>query len=286
MRNAIRSELRKALTNRMLYIALAIGLVFCTWDVLENMGNMEEFNKRIAESKDWPGINRDTRGHIGYSLFYLWLGLGTRGGSIFYTIWPMLAAMAYGWSYLEDRRGGVYNQIAARTNTKIYYISKYIAVFVSGGLAVSVPLLLDLLANALVGPYEHIPQIFDMVNNSGFASELFYTSHWAYGLVWCGMTFLFGGVAACLCFVVGTKLRYGVMTVLVPYAVYVVWDSVFYNLRASILSDVELALSPLRIISPTPGLPNPEWLVFSVLGGLTVLSFGIGYWQVVKNELA
>lgn len=285
MKNTIRLELRKALTNKMLYIAIAIGLSFCVLDIMENIEKIRVFDETLERLS-----GRDMRlstGHEGYSLFYLWMGLmpQTRGASLFYTVWPVLAAMAYGWSYIGERRSGVYGQIASRTSAKDYYIAKYIAVFISGGLAVGVPVLLGLLGNAMFCPYAVIPASMGVVENRHFLSELFCTNTWAYGLIWCFMTFLWGGAAACLCFVVGTKLRYGVMVMLTPYVIYVGLDALINALRSTVLSDVDLALSPLRLINSMPGWANPEWLVSSILGGLILISFGVGYWQVVKHEL-
>lgn len=286
MKNTIRSELYKALTNKMLYIAMAIGLAFWTMDVLENGKMMAYFDENL----EWA-VNSGLRvgtGHEGYSLFFLWSGLApqTKGANLFYTVWPVLAAMAYGWSYSDERRSGVYNQIAARTSAKTYYISKYIAVFVSGGMAVAVPVLLGLLGNAMFVPHAIVLQGLGAVRNNNFLSELYYTIPWAYGLIWCGVTFLCGGAAACLCFTVGTKLRYGVMVMLTPYAIYVALDALTNSLRTSVLHDVVLVLSPLRLAWSTPGWANPEWWVFMMLGMLTAFSFGVGYWQVVKHELA
>lgn len=285
-RNVIRAELSKALRSRMLYLAIAVGLVFCAMDVWENYEKIEEFH----ETLQWI-LGLDSRigtGHTGYSLFHLWMGIypNTKGASLFYTVWPLLAAMAYGWSYIGDRRSGVYNQIVSRTNARSYYLAKYIAVFVSGGLAVGVPVLVDLLANALICPYDQIPATYAAVCNNNIFSELFHICPWAYGLLWCGMTFLCGGVAACLCFVVGTKLRHGVMVMLTPYAIYVALDSLFTLLKPTVLREVDYVLSPLKLANSVPGYTNPEWLQFSILGLLTLISFGVGYWQVVKHELA
>lgn len=286
MRRSLRTELRKGLSSKMLYIAILIGLIFCTLDVIENYEKMRFFDENIAEMQTWEG--RWKTGHTGYSLFYLWMGLraNTRGASFFSTIWPVLAGMAYGWSYINERSSGVYNQIASRVGAKTYYVSKYIAVFVSGGLAVGVPMLLNLLSNALVCPYEKISAAFGKVDNGCFLSELFHTNPWAYGLIWCGMTFLCGGVAACLCFVVGTKLRHSVMVMLTPYAFYAVLNSLLVNLESTVLKDNHYCLSPLYLIQSAPGHYNPGWLIFSILGLLTLISFGVGYWQVVKHELA
>ena len=283
MKTAIRTELYKVVHNRMLYIAIAVGLAVCAGDVIENILNMQFFNGEI----EWMLTThyRVRSGHTGYSLFYLWMGIHSPStcGSIFHLIWPVIAAMAYGWSYNNERRSGVYNQITVRTSPKAYYIAKYIGVFVSGGLAVSIPLLIDLLVNALIIPYD-IPFI-GTVPNGYFLSEFFYTSPWAYGLIWCGIVFLLGGAAACFCFVAGTKLRHGVMIVLIPYALYVAIDAILYGFFTNLMLDVNLMLSPLWLTRAVTNLPNPEWFLFTFLAVQVGISFSIGYWQVVKHEL-
>lgn len=283
MKNTIRTELYKALHNRMLYIAIAAGLVLCGMDVVENISKIRQFDELLQ----WITTTdlRAGHGHDGYSLFFLWMGTSnlTFGGSIYSIVWPVLAAVAYGWSYNSDRRSGVYDQIVVRSNAKTYYIAKYIAVFVSGGLAVAVPLLANLLANALVCPYDIPPLMSNL--NAYFLGELYFTCPWAYGLIWCGMVFLMGGAAACICFVSGTKLRHGVMLVLVPYALYIAFDALIATFFPTLIKNINLMLSPLQMFRSQPGFPNPEWFVFTVLAVLIGTSFSIGYWQVVKHEL-
>lgn len=283
MKTAIRSELYKAVHNRMLYIAIAAGLAICVGDVIENILNMQYFNEQM----EWMLTTqyRTRTAHTGYSLFYLWMGISspTSSGSLFHLIWPVLAAMAYGWSYNEERRSGLYNQIAARTSPRVYYIAKYIGVFVSGGLAISTPLLVDLLINALVVPYD-IPFV-GTIPNGYFMSGLFYSSPWSYGLIWCGMVFLMGGAAACFCFVVGTKLRHSVMIVLVPYALYVCIDATLNGFLPTLMQKLNPMISPLWLTMARTNFPNPAWFLLLFLATQTAISFSIGYWQVVKHEL-
>jgi len=285
MRQSIRSELHKALHNKMLLIAIMIGSMCCVLDMAENARKIQEFDEAVQRMADL-GLRFNT-GHEGYSLFYLWMGIGrfTRGANLFCTIWPVLAAMAYGWSYSSERRTGVTAQIMARCGKRSYFVSKYIAVFVSGGLAVAVPLLLGLLGNALVCPYAEISPVFGVISDRDFLSELFYYNHWLYGICWCGMVFLQGGVAACLCFVAGHMLRYMVMVILVPFALYLAWDAVVSTFGSTLFKDVNLPLSVYRLTTVMPGFSIPTWYLFAVLGFLTAISFAAGYWWVVKRDV-
>jgi len=83
--------------------------------------------------------------------------------------------MPFGWSYHQERQNGVYNQIISRSSKQTYFISKYIAVFVSGGLAVSLPLLFDLFATAMVCPYVVPTPIIpiNIISDGYFLSELY-----------------------------------------------------------------------------------------------------------------
>lgn len=283
MKTAIRSELYKAVHTRMLYIAIAAGLVICAGDIVENIIKIRFFNEQMEWMLDADFPIRT--GHTGYSLFSLWMSISsaTTSGSLFHIVWPALAAMAYGWSYNEERRSGLYNQIVVRTSPIAYYNAKYIGVFVSGGLAVSVPLLINLLINALILPYD-IP-FPGTIPNGYFLSQFFYTCPWAYGLIWCCMVFLMGGAAACFCFISGTKLRHSVMVILVPYAMYICIDAILYGFLPNLMTEINLMISPLWQLRACPPLRNPAWLLFAFLAVETAISYWVGYWQVVKHEL-
>ena len=73
MKSTIRSEIYKALTNKMLYIAIVIGLVFWAMDVMETREKLKVFDESLQWAVD-SGLRVGT-GHEGYSLFFLWSGI-------------------------------------------------------------------------------------------------------------------------------------------------------------------------------------------------------------------
>ena len=271
--NSLKTELEKALNNRGFFAALAIGLLLSAVNIGENLALIAEMGEH--------------RGRMSASLFCYWLGItpGTAKG-VFYTIWPLLAALPYGWSYIQERTSGVHDQIVCRVGRKKYFFAKYLAVFVSGGLVLMAPLLFDLLANALVCTYwvPNVTYYLTLVFDGHFLSTLYYTQPWLYALLWCGMTFLWGGAAACLCLTVGTwpKLR-SVVTIL-PFIVLMAVDGVIAVLPA--YAKGKLELSPMLLVRCAPPHMNPGWLEFLALSVLTIFSLALGYWQVVKHELA
>lgn len=283
MKNSIKTELWKSIHNNMFTLSLAIGLVICLMDVIQNHEAVLRLTKEINLFSQTYKISLDCEG---FSLFIRWIAVNgyTFGNQLFYFIWPILAAMPFGWSYYYDKKEGVYNQIIIRSNVNHYFLSKYIATFVSGGLTVSIPVLINLLLNALICPY-YIPQVTSSINsifNGWFLSSLYYTTPWAYALIWCVMEFLWGGCIACLCFVLGTKARNRVIVILTPFAFLVTIEAIFSALSAIWRCSVEL--SPLQLARAATTSPNPAWVQIAILGTLTISTFSIGYWQVRRNE--
>lgn len=277
----VRAELRKALHNPMFYLALLIGTAITMLNVWENTAVVKEITERIQQAIQ----NKLTVSYSSYgcSLFIYWIGnaVSSMGKTVFYFVWPILAAMPFGWSYTAERKSGVYQQIAVRSGKMTCYISKYLAVFVSGGLAVSIPVLVNLLVNALICPYAlpKITSMLSLVSDGYFLSELYYSAPWAYALIWCGLTFVMGGATAGFCFIVGSKLRFAVLTVLVPFVTFSVIDGILQ------LDSRLYLFSPMTMVVPSGASPNPEWAVLTVLALVWGIGFIVGYFQVVKHEL-
>ncbi|MBQ7345414.1 MAG: hypothetical protein IJW45_05055 [Oscillospiraceae bacterium] len=277
--NTLRVELRKASRSKLLWTALLLGCAFLALDLYESYINIQQAIDNTQRSEEL-GLGK---GYLGYSLFSSWCGIagGTYGSALFLTVWPVLAAMAYGWSYNDERIAGVYDQIAVRVGPRRYFLAKHTAVFVSGGIAVMVPMLLDLLVMALFYPATDPVYLRDC----NFLCALNYASPWAFSLARCLIYFLFGGAAACVCHVAGTYLRHGVMVILTPYAILMAIESLTTMLRESI-DPVEIlyTLSPFQMVR-TAGFADPGWLLLGTLVIMTVGSYALGYWQVKRNEL-
>lgn len=280
MKSSLKTELWKMFHNPMFYAALAVGCLVSLINVGENWAAAEELKARI-----FAPDHVVSQSPWGFSLFLLWMPVNgvSYGRALFSLLWPVLTAMPYGWSYLQERRDGLYNQLISRTGRRTCYLAKYTAAFVGGGLAVSVPVLLNLLANAMFCPYV-LPHILNLVQISDgyFLSELYFTVPWAYALIWCGVDFLLGGAAAGLCFGVGTWFRLQITTVLTPFAFLLVLDGAIVALRSRYGWNWEL--SPLQLAA-VPSRPNPEWAVALAVLLLAAVGLAMGYWQVVGHEL-
>ena len=284
MTKSIKTELWKALHNPMFYLSTAIGIAIAVSNVIRSASRIQYFNEAMASLSPH---STSSRSPIGYSLFIQWLPIArtTLCHQIYFFIWPILAAMPFGWSYHQERQNGVYNQIISRSSKQTYFISKYIAVFVSGGLAVSLPLLFDLFATAMVCPYVVPTPIIpiNIISDGYFLSELYYSRPWTYAFIICFVDFLLGGITATLCISAGSKIRLQIVVILIPFATYLFLDAGW-----SLISDLlglNFELSPFALAAITAEMPTPEWAVCTIIFELLLISIGFGYFQVVKHEL-
>ena len=279
MKNCIRTELRKALLGKRFRLALLMGAAIVAAHAAESFAEVFEL---IRANEEIAGAS-----FLGCSLFIWWIGVDgwTMGRTFLYSLWPLLAAIPYGASYLRDFQSGLYNQIVTRGGRRQYFIAKYIAVSVSGGLAVSFPLVLDLLLHAAICPAipmepgTFLTGIFD----GNFLSLLSYQAPWLYVFLWCGIDFLWGAAAACTCLMLGTKLRNGFFTATFPLVVLTVLNGLCRTIAKAY--NLNVLLSPLWLASPSAGRYNPGYILLPELAIWLLGTFVIGYRQVTKNEL-
>ena len=280
MKSCLKTEIWKAFHNWFFWSAVLIGTVFALLDVVEYWKISRELIERNL------GRSLPVHPFIATSVaqrFMVITGTLTTGSRIFYTVWPVLAALPFGWSYWKEKESGVFDQIVIRAGRKQYLMAKLTAIFISGGLALMIPVTVNLLVvaqlYATVRP-DVLAQV-DMVSNGYFLSGLFYSHPFWFCLIWCGMTFLWGGVTSCLCFVVGHKPKFMVISMLTPLVLYTLIEmatSLLYSPR-------NIETSPLHLVNTGTFSPNPGRVIFPEMAILLLIACAAGYRWVVKHEL-
>ena len=282
---SIKSELWKATHNRLYAAACILGSVIAFINAVENISVVKNITDSIKLFVS-KGFLLSTSLE-GCSLFVNWLAVNhvSLGSQLLQYLWTIIAAMPFSWSYADDKKSGVYNQIAIRRNIREYYISKYTATFLSGGLVTALPMVVNLMLNALICPY-CIPNVNNSLVNifdGNFLSEVFYTYPWVHSLIWCLVCFILGGVTSCLCFLSGTHFKQQVFAIIFPASIYLVIDiCVNYIGR---LTFIPYELSPMKLIFAATGRQNSAIVILIILSVLFSISFFVGFWQVKKHEL-
>lgn len=184
MKILLETEIKRAFFNWRMMISLLIGSGIVLWHQC-----IYVWNPLVPlENEFCPG-----------SVFYKWIGASCfpMQSYLYYLILPLLAAIPAADSFYEDFRSGYYRNIYLRHKKKEYLVSKYVSVFLSGGCAVVLPLLLSLFLTLLRFPALRPEAIMDygpVRSSVGFF--LFYEHPWIYTNIFLVIDFIFaGGIA-------------------------------------------------------------------------------------------
>ncbi len=281
LKRMLKLELRKALRNKLFYATIAVG---CAITMLGLIYYLTGYWSSTPIPTDVnPMASND-------SLFRYWIGGEpfSPGSSVYFFVFPLLAAIPYGWSYCEEKKCGYLGMAAVRSGKTTYFLSKYIAVFISGGLAMVIPLVFNFLLTALFFPAVTPDPVnctsYGVFFNSLMAT-LYYTMPFLYVFFYLCIDFLYCGLIACLSYAVTSIVRRRVIVVILPlflllafhYSrqfVYTSWQTIYKE------------ISPMFFLRPVAAIYQASWTVIIVeMAVLFLLTFCLSMIWERRHEI-
>ena len=214
MLNLIRIEFYRALKNKMLVIAIAIGCIISISHVLFVVFPLTQY---LEES-----VNV---GLLPHTVFNKWIGGETTSlpPTLFFILFPILACLPYADTYYADKKNGYIKNILIRTKRINYYFAKFLAVFVTGGIAILVPLLINLGMTALILP-SIIPDsstgFFSIFANSMW-SDIYYSNPYLYIFMYLAIDFIFAGIFAVISLIFSDIVSNRFFVIISPFTIYI-----------------------------------------------------------------
>lgn len=268
LKRMINMECRKAFGNKRYVISFMLGTLFCIMSALYMIGSYYEW-KDMYEEIECTGNPMIQA----YSLYNCWIGgEGTSYGyMLFFFMMPLLATLPYGWSYVIEKRKGYVGQVSVRSDKKSYFISKYIATFLSGGTVIAVPLVINVIIVAMFVPaitQEITYRMYTAVEYGTMFSALYYTSPLLYMVGYLVIDFIFAGLFACMGMAAAMFIKNKVAVVLCPLFLVLL----IHYCRTFFYYKLYVAISPIDYLHACP-LENPTvWWIVAVQG--------IAFWLV------
>lgn len=261
LRYTVRLELAKALKNKSFYASLFIGCSIAFLAFLYDMG-IHKAHLSLMQSE---AVNPM---YASSSLFNLWIGGEpfSLGSTIYFFVFPLLAAIPYGWSYCEEKNGGYIRLMIARCGRRNYFLSKYIAVFLSGALAMVIPLIFSFLISALYFPAVLPSPIYCTTNGifyDSLMSTVYYTVPLLYVFIYLCVDFIFGGLIACVSYVCSCFVKYSVVAVILPLFLLLA----FHYIRQFVYVSPAIRykeISPLYFLRPVQVTYSASWTVILI----------------------
>lgn len=274
-------ECRRSLTNPMFFVALLINIFFVGLSIKTELGNYREnieYMMLLKESAN-PAIEIN-------SIFRFWIGSETdsMGFILFYFLFPLLACFSYSWSYVDEKKGFMRN-LVVRSRKRDYFIAKYIACFVSGGLTILIPLLVNLFFIAMFIPArmpEVSYEIYYGVFYESLGSLTFYTHPFLYIIFFLVLDFVFAGLFSCVGYAIGTVVEKKIASMVLPFMIVIF----FHYARSFSFYKFYKEISPIYFLHPV-AYENPADLKIIIIEGIFhfLFSAGLLYKKGIKKDV-
>lgn len=273
MKKMMKIELERAFTSIGLKLSLMIGMIIVIEHFVRMVLPMAIEPLRYYQYSDPSSMPA--------SVFNYWIGGSVNfENELFVRIIPLLAAIPYAITYCSDIRTGIVKNYYIRTKKINYLFSKYLAVFLTGGTAVIVPLLINFLATAAVLPsLVWITGTFP-VNANGLWSSIFYSYPYLYIIMYMCLQFVCGGLLATLALVISSWINNIFMALLSPYII-----CEFLNAVTRLSKTIWIrGLAPYRMFNMCQ--VNPNYAVSYIIFIITILCVSILFYFVkgVRDE--
>lgn len=268
----IKIELSRAIKSKTMALVLFLGLVITVSQIFTYVIPIANFNERVVVD-NYPMASPTT-------VFQAWIGnINILPQSyIFFALLPLLAAIPFADTFFTDRKSGYIKNVLVRTKKKDYFLAKYIATFISGGLAITIPLLVNLIIAAMFLP-SFVPEVTQSfaIGPAHLWSKLFFTHPYIYLIGFLMIDFIFSGLIATIGLSVSFFIEYRFMALITPFIVYIFVYTVLgsFNLAKYI---------PFYFLQPGFEVCN-GYVVLGEIIGLSIITFGMFFFKGVKDDI-
>ena len=131
---------------------------------------------------------------------------------------PLLCTLPYGASYYSDIKSGYIKQLLTRCNIKTYLVSKYFATFISGGVVITLPLIMQFMILMIFFPLHNPARFGSPINGeTTFCIDLFFNYPILHSLLWCIIVFIVAGLLSTLALAVSRVIYNYFGIILTPF---------------------------------------------------------------------
>ena len=281
MSGVLKIELRKAFGNKLFLLTLAVGIVIASISAYQNIQLYLDAVAHNAYRKEvLPDILFNPM-YPAFSPYTYWIGGDYQYPmtSLFYLLLPLMASLAFGWSFFMEKKSGYIKNIVTRTKKTHYFLAKYIAVFLSGGAVIAIPLVINFLTVACFIP-AYQPDIYYSMGYH-FLSELFYSSPLVYVIYVMALDFVFSGLIATASMALTFFVRNRFAVVLLPFLLLL---GIQY-IQDTLYKIFQVIISPIDFLKAYSSGPVTGWVVFPFMIILFLLTFGITCFKGVRDDV-
>lgn len=270
--NLLATEVKKSILNRSFCITLIIATVISLVNAYQMIEHYYWIQEKISStSGEWEVLLNPNLPMV--TLYNHWIGgeFTTLSSSLFYMLLPLLSPLPYGLSYFVERKNGYVRNVFSRGKKVDYFKAKYLAVFISGGLVVIIPLLINILTVSMFVP-AYKPDIFYDIYYAvpmlQMWSYIFYTFPFMYVVLFLILDFVFSGLIATISLALTFWIKNRFVILLLPFFIFL---AVNYSERL-MPNSWGYELSPIYFLRANSAHAFTNFWIVMLEGGLLLLT--------------
>ena len=206
MKSLWKNEMKRMLCEKEFWITMILGCGIAVWHFVQHVYNAEMFALDVPDNAYvcWMGANA-------YRMQSYW----------YYMIFPLLAVLPCVGGWYDDYHSGYVKSVLLKCDRKSYFTVKGMIVFLSGGLGVVIPLLLNFLLTATKRPMLY-PDPFVAIGPQSYClgSEFYYMYPLLYTLLYLMFDFAIGGFIAVGAMLLSVYVNYKFVALVIPYGLF------------------------------------------------------------------
>lgn len=276
-RRLLKMECSKAIKNKFFLISLCVGLLLALISGISGVYAYFQTKKELMVMGGNPMIQSN-------GLYKWWLvpDGASLGNTLFFTLLPLLACIPYGWSQCIEQKSGYTKNVVVKAGKQQYYLAKYIASFLAGGVVVVIPLMVNFLLVACFIPAIKPSVMYWMyygIARGSMWSQIFYSHPLIFVFLCMVLNFLFAGVFSTLSYGLSVYMKNWIAVVLLPVLAMFALDYGRIMFGRYLIAPAQF-LHPVFVMADVNGwIVLAEWILFFLF------SFGSIVRSGVKHEI-
>lgn len=282
MRADIWYGIKKAIFNKYFIVICFLGIVIAIMHSYEAISTYSDISQSIQYYS-----SKEQNPHASITnAFTMWIGWDQKNkySKLLYRILPLISVLPYCWSYSKEKKIGIANKNIVQNGKWKYHFSKYTSVFISSGLVMAIPLIINFLTILLFIPPIYPDSVYDIyygIFSCNFMADMFYMHPFVYVGIFIALSFIYCGLFGCLGYAISVFLPNRILSVSFPIVAVLLTE----HIKNRVLEDNAIQrnnFSPYSFLCPAKSLNTNYKIVCLEIVMLFLITF---FGPVLKYKL-
>ena len=294
MGRLLKLELKKAICSKYFLMGTGLLLLFAllsAWYMTENWMNYNPYLILNGSPYFVDGEYVANPDIALFSFYGAWVGNDkiSLAAVVFFKMIPIAAAIPYAWTFCREYKSGYLKNVASRVNKKKYIIAKAIAVFISGALAILIPLVVNVLITSAfipsIPPYV-VDTLYNYITHGSLFADYYFNNPMLFVVLYIIFDAVYGGIFALLSFALSFYIKNVFFALFFPFMTSLVLGYLNSNLWLNLPGRIPRTINPGDFVEIIHLGGYIVWWVVLIVTAVLLVFIALTIWlKGLRNEI-